>query len=350
MEDLILSYNPTVLQQFGSVAQGGYGHCQQRAYTASTEVVAISKTTPPTTAALAKAKCESYTGSLDASGMISKGSTAIARVEPTNPATDLSVAIGELRRDGLPSLPGKAEGNIGDEYLNLAFGWSPTIADGKSFLQAVRDQDNINSQYVRDSGKLVRRSYEFPLETSSTVSTQTAVYPAYWDGPSADVVGTGTRVTTTRTTKRTWFNGAFTYHIPGNAFGRTVSILDKKYGVLPGLDTAWETTPYSWLVDWFSNAGDVVHNLNAFSQNGLVMAYGYVMQDKIIQTDCTWKGNLKDWNGVNHVYTLSDSVIKRIRGRIQATPYGFGLNWNGFSSFQLSILAALGISRGRYGQ
>jgi len=58
------------------------------------------------------------------------GAVAIARVEPTNPAADLSQALGELYRDGIPSLPGRQDGNVGSEYLNLQFGWSPTISDG----------------------------------------------------------------------------------------------------------------------------------------------------------------------------------------------------------------------------
>jgi len=345
MEDVILSFQPTVLQQFGLVASGGYGHCQQKAYTASADLVSLSKRTPPTDPTQAKGWVEGYTGGADTSDMISKGSTAIARVAPTNPATDTAAAIGELLRDGLPSLPGK-EGNIGSEYLNLQFAWSPTINDGRSFIKAIRHQGDIQDQISRDSGRLVRRRYEFPQEQSVSTSTQTGVYPGYWDGPTADVVSTGTRVTTTTTTKKTWFSGAFTYHIPKSAWGRTVYNLDRKYGLLPGLDTGWELTPYSWLVDWFSNAGNVIHNLNAFSEDGLVMAYGYVMQETIKKIDCSWTGNLSDnFASTKHKYTLHDSIIYRTRARVQATPYGFGLTWDGFNPFQLSILAALGISR-----
>jgi hypothetical protein len=345
-EDVILGVVPTVLQQFGLVASGGYGHCQQKAYTANPAAVALSNRTAPTTADEAKAFCEGYTGGMDTSGMISKGSTAIARCEPTNPASDMSTAILELIHDGKPSMPGRTEGNIGDEYLNLQFGWSPTIGDGRDFIRAIRKQGDIQYQYARDSGRLVRRRYEFPRSSSSSTVTQSGVYPAYWDGPTADVVGTGTRVTTTRTEQRIWFSGAFTYHIPHNAFGRTIYNLDRKYGLVPGLDTAWELTPYSWLVDWFSNAGDVIHNLNAFTENGLVMAYGYVMQEDVTVVDCSWTGNLSDnFASTKHRYTLTDSITYRKRARVQATPYGFGLNWDGFNPFQLSILAALGISR-----
>jgi hypothetical protein len=61
---------------------------------------------------------------LQATVLNALGATAVSRVEPTNPAADLSQALGELYRDGLPSLPGKQEGNLGSEYLNMQFGWA----------------------------------------------------------------------------------------------------------------------------------------------------------------------------------------------------------------------------------
>lgn len=342
-QDVITSYSPVTLQQFGPVS-GSYGHCILETYTASSDLVSLTKQAPPTTYTSAKTFCSSRVPQPNITDMNSKGSTAISRCEPTRPSADLSTAIGELLHDGIPSLPGKAEGNVGEEYLNLQFGWSPTISDGRSFIQAVRNSDRTALQYARDSGTLVRRRYDFPLERSVSSITESK-YPGYWGGPSSDVVHTGTRVTTTTVETRTWFSGAFTYHIPRSALGRTVYQLDKKYGILPGVDTLWQLTPYSWLVDWFSNAGDVIHNLNAFTENGLVMAYGYVMQDTIKTIDCSWVGTLRDWQAVYRPYTLVDQIVYRSRQRIQATPYGFGLDWNGFNPFQLSILAALGITR-----
>jgi len=277
------------------------------------------------------------------------GATAIARVEPTNPAADLSQALGELYRDGVPSLPGRQDGNIGSEYLNLQFGWSPTISDGQDFIDSIRHYGQISDQFVRDSGRLIRRRYEFPIETSNVVSVTTSSPPSNVIGgliPNGNLIQLGTLTKTVKTVSRKWFSGAFTYYLPANVFLRNIAVLDKAFGIVPGVDTAWALTPWSWLLDWFSNASDVIHNLNAFVGGGLVMPWGYVMSDTTVRTEYSLATARKveiDWVPL----TLTSVVYKRTRQRRRANPFGFGLTWDGLSSFQLSILAALGMSRGR---
>jgi len=277
------------------------------------------------------------------------GASAIALVEPTNPAADLSQALGELYRDGLPSLPGRQDGNIGSEYLNLQFGWSPTISDGKDFIDSIRNYSQISDQFVRDSGKYVRRRYEFPLETSNAVSVTTGSPPQPLLGgivPNGNLIQLGTLTKTVKTVSRKWFSGAFTYHLPANAFLRNIEILDKAYGIIPGVDTAWALTPWSWLFDWFSNARDVAHNLDAFIGGGLVMPWGYIMADTLVRSEYSLATQYRK-NDIWTPLTLTSVVYKRTRQRRRANPFGFGLSWDGLSSYQLSILAALGISRGR---
>jgi len=150
-----------------------------------------------------------------------------------------------------------------------------------------------------------------------------------------------------KTEVRKWFSGSFTYHLSSNAFLRNIQILDKAYGLVPGPDTAWALTPYSWLVDWFSNAGDVIHNLNAFSAGGLVMPWGYMMVDTSTRTEYVLQTQVRNSASVFKPLVLTSTVIKRTRQRRRANPFGFGLTWDGLNPFQLSILAALGISRGR---
>jgi len=130
--------------------------------------------------------------------MDSKGATAISIVKPTNPAVDIATSLAELYRDGTPSMPGFSRtpgghgplgtegrtglGNIGSEYLNLKFGWSPTIHDGRDFIKAIRHYDSILDQYLRDAGKLIHRSYDFSPEVTSTKVVTTNTAPGYWGG------------------------------------------------------------------------------------------------------------------------------------------------------------------------
>ncbi len=79
------------------------------------------------------------------------------------------------------------------------------------------------------------------------------------------------------------------------------------------------------------------------------MPYGYVMehtvQTTVIESTGGWyvvsPGKFQRMPDIKFV------VVDETKQRLRATPYGFGLSWDGFSPEQLAILASLGITRGR---
>lgn len=279
---------------------------------------------------------------LSSSEMDARGTTAIARVAPTNPLVDLSSSVAELLREGLPQSPGNA-GNIGGEYLNVMFGYVPLYGDATAVASVARRHDELLRQYERDSGRWIRRRYAFPPVTSSQTEVREATAPASLGVGTSGLVSLGRRVTTKTTETKIWFSGAFTYHLPQSGWRRSVAELDHLYGVRPGIDTAWELTGYSWLVDYFSNVGDVMKNLTAFQQDGLVMPYGYVMAESHTVHEETWTGPMRFDTWVDTTITSKKTYVTHQR-RL-ANPFGFGLEFDGLSGRQLSILAALGISR-----
>lgn len=271
------------------------------------------------------------------------GTTAIARCAPTNPLVDLSSSVAELLREGLPQAPGNA-GNVGGEYLNVMFGYLPLAGDLSSLASTARQHDALLRQYERDSGRWIRRSYEFPEEVSVTTQTQSNAAPALYGTGVGGLFRTGTRTTTRTTRTKIWFNGAFTYHLPQSGWRRSVAELDHLYGIRPGIDTVWELTGYSWLVDYFTNVGDVMKNLTAFKQDGLVMPYGYVMCKQHVSHEETWTGDVRfgaEW----HRTTITAEKSYVTHQRRAANPFGFGLELGDLTGRQISILAALGISR-----
>jgi hypothetical protein len=116
-----------------------------------------------------------------------------------------------------------------------------------------------------------------------------------------------------------------------------------RLGLDPSPDTVWNLAPWSWAADWFTNAGDVVSNLSDFASGGLVMAYGYMMEHSSV----TDSYRLADHTGLIPMMGKPRSldVVTETKLRIRANPFGFGVAWDGLSPFQLSILAALGLSR-----
>ncbi len=286
--------------------------------------------------------------------MHSHGTTAINRCAPTNPLVDLSTSMAELLREGLPSIPGRNASNPGGEYLNYQFGIAPLVSDVRDLRKVLADADALWAQYERNSGKHIRRAYEFPPKSETTTTTGTGtpqvVSVKREDGsfstvaPSGSLVQPGTVSSHIQTDTRFWFNGAFTYFLPKSGWRREMERLDRLYGLSPGVDTIYQLTPWSWLVDYFFNLGDVIENLNAFTKDGLVMPYGYVMAETTTTTLTTLNFGL--WNGT--VFTpqrVSDTVTKTSKRRLPATPFGFGLTDSGLTPKQWSILAALGLSR-----
>jgi hypothetical protein len=116
-------------------------------------------------------------------------------------------------------------------------------------------------------------------------------------------------------------------------------------GVLPNPETFYNLTPWSWLVDWKLNVGDVLKNITYLGKDGLVMRYGYIME-KIVRVETDTLSGLVSNTSSAPYPTIVQRYTTVSKRRIRATPYGFGLNPASFSKKQWAILAALGISKG----
>jgi hypothetical protein len=100
-------------------------------------------------------------------------------------------------------------------------------------------------------------------------------------------------------------------------------------------EALWNLAPWSWATDWFANVGDVISNMTAFAGDNLVLRYGYLMEHSMIEDTYTR----------NDISAGSFQLITESKRRIKANPFGFGVSWEDLSPFQLSIAAALGLSK-----
>jgi len=155
-----------------------------------------------------------------------------------------------------------------------------------------------------------------------------------------------------KTLKKRWFSGAFTYFLPGNNSWSQKLLRDEAemrhlYGGISA-NTAWNLLPWSWAADWFSNAGDVIHNINAFAQDGLVMPYGYVMERCELSSYRTVQGarfGRMVEPDIIDIPTVSSTYGAVFQRRRKATPFGFGLTEESFTTRQYAIATALGVTR-----
>nr|QDH89755.1 MAG: hypothetical protein H1Bulk29181_000005 [Leviviridae sp.] len=291
------------------------------------------------------------------------GAEAIARCSPANPTSSVTTFFGELIGEGLPKTIGASLKELGQmthrqrrkalakEHLNYQFGWLPFVSDLRSMANALLHANKIMSDFERGSGRITRRKYSFPpVETKSfkVVSSQAHPYGAtagaLYKSPS--VYGQVVRTDTISIQK--WFSGAFTYYVPPpdslrNEIARGVIFSRKLLGLDLTPDSVWNLAPWSWLVDWFSNAGSVIQNWSDWAIDNQVLLYGYMMEHSLSSYTYTYTGptGFKTESPRPTDFTL----VNETKQRQQATPYGFGASYEGLSSRQKSILAALGISK-----
>jgi hypothetical protein len=231
--------------------------------------------------------------------------------------------------------------------LNHQFGWLPLVNDIQKFAHVAKHSDEIVQQYVRDSGKLLHRKYTFPTSFSRTENVETGKYPSpsfvvgYWNS-------SGTKTTTDVVQTSTWFSGAFTYYLPPiGSLSRDAAIANKLLGTRLTPEVVWNLTPWSWAADWFTNIGDVIHNVSAFQNDGLVMPYGYIMQKRKVQRTITLSGART--KRFNLPVDCRQQFTTTVKQRRKATPYGFGLTFGGLSTRQKLIMGSLGLTRGSSG-
>jgi len=109
-------------------------------------------------------------------------------------------------------------------------------------------------------------------------------------------------------------------------------------------ENIWAITPWSWAVDWFTNAGSVIKNYQAFALDGLVMRYGYIMEHVVTKNTYYHVGPILNCWGDSDAPTPM-CFVTETKKRRRATPFGFGLTMAGLTTRQKAITAALGISR-----
>lgn len=304
------------------------------------------------------------------SNLLAEGTKAIAATRPTNPVVNFSTTAGEILREGIPSLVGvptflaRVQGvtnharNAGNEYLNLTFGWAPLIRELKALVAMVPNSFRILEQLRRDVGQNVRVEHSFPRVSTSKVeasvpSTRFIVNSGFSteDNDRFFVAPNGhlSRLTAeTREVRDTWFTGAYTYYFETDEdlysrLQRYNEYANKLLGLKITPQVLWNLTPWSWLLDWYVNFGDIISNASYFQSNGLVLRWGYIMQSTTLQNVLTQSGQIFESGPsgpISKVYSTTSKVRRR------ATPFGFGLNPNTFSAGQWAILAALGLSKG----
>lgn len=309
----------------------------------------------------------------------------LAGTAPLQSEADVLQAIVEVLREGLPSSlfsalvknrsAGKREfvRRLSSDYLNYVFGITPVVREIDNVIRAISTINDIVMQWQRDSGLDVVRRRATPKEYFTSSFSHTASTSVFRGvgftvplsassgsasfGPSvssSSMKKWSVEETVTRN-QRFSFSAAYNYNLgelinQDLPFGlgkmssseQSLYIYAAALGIAPSNVNAsllWELTPFSWLVDWFVNIGQMIDVSTTLNKAGLQVLFAYLTVVEELEWDQKWS-----YEGTSAVY--NGQGFNRVKAfsmrRIRATPFGFGSSFEGLTAGQGAILAALG--------
>jgi hypothetical protein len=312
----------------------------------------------------------------------------LAKTRPGNPVASLGQFLAEIR--DLPQVPFKkgwgqfrtlmkrTEGRtvhslgrvlhetlsdfrgLGSEYLNVVFGWKPFVADLRSAYMLHQKIDKLMAQIVRENKRTIRRKaniYEFSDFTRDTDHHYPYAFANVNGAPPNWTEGNTYYTSSTRKHEKVWFVGNWRYYIPDTSS----SMWNQRarlalFGVLPTPELLWETMPWSWLIDWFTNIGDFMSLASMNAVDNLVSEGAWVMRhttrEQIWTAAVSHTGEDTQptgaygavWPAYGNTFVSRNYVETKCRqpgGNIG----GLDVSVPDLSSGRAAILAALGINR-----
>lgn len=244
---------------------------------------------------------------------------------------------------------------LGSEYLNGVFGWMPFVNDLRQMYNLQKTIDKRLAQIIRENGRYIRRraTVEDDVTTSDTETLSSQPFLNVFGAPPIFMSGKTRHNVTVRTTTKIWFSGSFRYYIPDNfsSWAWTTYAVTALFGALPTPELLWNLMPWSWLIDWFSNAGDVISNASFNAVDNLTCRYSFIMKHVTKRTTASsavWSAgptNPSDyWAPLDKTFLSTKTEESKVRSG-GGNPYGLNIKLPDLSAYQLAVLAALGISR-----
>jgi len=276
------------------------------------------------------------------------GATLYSRMKPAEPQFEGLNALYELRevpnmlrQRFNPDLTGAS-----NYWLALQFGWKPLLSDIRSLINTQRIAEQYLKQLLRDNGRSVRRTAK--MEVSSTTSRTVSKSYAHIEdiGVTQLHASEHERIETLTVVDNVWASARFRYWLPGGPrdINWTRSMLARIYGLHPRPSVVYNAVPWTWLIDWFTNIGDIIDNMSPGVAERLAADYFYVMREKRETLVSEVTGRLY-FDNVPRAFSVSSTAKRVTKARVSGSPFGFGINESQLSPMQWSILGALGKSR-----
>jgi len=227
---------------------------------------------------------------------------------------------------------------LGDRYLEYQFGWRPFVNDVQSLLFNARRISKQVDFILANIGKPIRRRLLVKEDVQNEIFLNRTGYPYSGCWATNDILSGKPRISSqwyhkgeVRTITKVVFSGEFVYSFTDRIPSRKeLELRLRGFEFTPS--TVWELIPWSWLIDWFSNVGDVIHNLSREVADEQHTTYAYIQK----HTRRDYK-----WSGCDGYYR--PSVIRQFDTKVrEAThPFGLALDRDSLTGSQKLIIAAL---------
>lgn len=215
------------------------------------------------------------------------GPTGYARAKPAQPEFNFGQSLAELRE--LPkSLKWRLEKfkDIPSAYVGAEFGWRPLLNDIYSLLDAGARVEERLQRLLKNNGKPVRgRAHVTSVRENSLLheGSEGSVGISYstwsWYKPFVPKPADAGYFRITKSyTRDVWFSGQFQFWLRDlSTPGKMLKLRAQLYGLEITPSLLWELMPWSWLIDWFSNVGELLENAVETIPERQIARYAYVM-------------------------------------------------------------------------
>lgn len=266
-----------------------------------------------------------------------------SRMRPDRPSVGLGIFLGESK--DLPKLLYARLASlkdIGDWWLAVQFGWIPLLNDIIDMIKTVLDVSKQIDFILKNAGKPLRRSAKLGTQVTTDaliVQTGATAYGSSWLSPkglgaekrgSIDYGKYSQKLTRT-ITRDVWGSGLFTFTFSNNRIPKPPEILLRLLGLKATPEVVWELLPWSWLIDWFTNIGDVISNMSHPVADDTYSIYAYA---------CMHTTRTYTWTATDGYLDLS--LSRRFESKVRDKIHPFGLaGGTPLTDRQKSILAAI---------
>lgn len=259
-------------------------------------------------------------------------------------------------------------------FLSHEFGWRPFLRDLNNMIELVHSAEQAMEKISSRNGKPSRRRVTItgnrievdvpdekdptktrkkvvrvdPIVSFSKIGSGTgnmclpsSLPTTYFDGSPTWELYEIREDLLTASSKWTYYNPFFDASVSG--YETTLGGI-RRYLTVFGLratpSNIWRATPWTWLIDWFSNLGDLIDSMSDYAVDEVVCWYMYVTRIQKVTRRFVQILPFKDPGPLSLTWEKIYSTKERIDNM---SPYGINLSWDDLTPRQLLILGALGI-------